>query len=49
MMARFIAQERLSEPSSLSRFTLGGYALVEDDSTVERPVYRRIQPPPPGR
>lgn len=40
-MARFIAEQRLTDPSDLAAFTTGGYALDADRSTPDSPVFLR--------
>jgi len=40
-MARFIAEQRLTDPADLAAFTTGGYALDADRSTPEAPVFLR--------
>lgn len=40
-MARFIIQRRLTDPSGLKDFDLGGYAYREDMSAPEKPVFVR--------
>lgn len=43
-MARFIIQNRLSDPASLLDFDTGGYAHAPDLSTPGRPVFLRAHP-----
>ncbi|MEL6647333.1 MAG: peroxide stress protein YaaA [Pseudomonadota bacterium] len=40
-MARFIIQNRLTDPASIKDFDLGGYAFREDLSSAEEPVFVR--------
>ena len=40
-MARFIIQRRLTDPSGLKDFDLGGYAYRDDMSSPDRPVFVR--------
>ncbi len=40
-MARFIVQNRLTDPAALSEFDLGGYAWDPETSTPDRPVFLR--------
>lgn len=40
-MARFIVQNRLSDPADLTNFNSGGYAYNADMSEVDRPVFVR--------
>lgn len=40
-MARFVMENRLSDPADLSGFTLGGYRFDPETSTADRPVFRR--------
>lgn len=41
MMADFIVRERITEPADLTGFSLGGYYYDEDESTPDRPVFKR--------
>ncbi|KIN75365.1 DUF328 domain containing protein [Sulfitobacter noctilucae] len=43
-MARFIVQNRLTDPKALQDFDTGGYAWQADTSTPERPVFVRDYP-----
>ena len=43
-MARFIVQNRLTEPEAIREFTTGGYAWHEATSTPEKPVFLRDYP-----
>lgn len=43
-MARFIIQNRLTDPEALTGFDIGGYAYAPDLSTPERPVFVRPYP-----
>lgn len=43
-MARFVVQNRLTDPKSLQDFDTGGYAYQPDLSTPERPVFVRPYP-----
>jgi len=40
-MARFIVQNRLSDPASLADFDSGGYGFAPDLSSPDRPVFLR--------
>lgn len=40
-MARFIAEQRLTDPADLAAFTTGGYAMDADRSTPDTPVFLR--------
>ena len=40
-MARFIIQRRLTDPSGLKDFDLGGYVFRDDMSSPEKPVFVR--------
>jgi uncharacterized protein len=40
-MARFIAEERLTDPADIAAFTTGGYALDTGRSTPDAPVFLR--------
>lgn len=40
-MARFICENRLSDPAALRDFDAGGYRFAPDRSTPDRPVFRR--------
>ena len=40
-MARFIMQNRISDPEALKDFDLGGYEYQADRSTPENPVFLR--------
>jgi cytoplasmic iron level regulating protein YaaA (DUF328/UPF0246 family) len=41
-MARFIAENRLTDPADLQGFTTGGYAFNLDRSTPDNPVFIRL-------
>jgi len=43
-MARFIVQNRLSDPAQIVEFDLGGYAYQPEQSTPEKPVFLRDYP-----
>ncbi|MBI1418859.1 MAG: peroxide stress protein YaaA [Limimaricola sp.] len=43
-MARFIIENRLTDPAALTGFRSGGYAYDPDQSTPERPVFLRDYP-----
>ncbi len=43
-MARFAIERRLTDPSSLADFDLGGYRLDPSRSETDRPVFLRPQP-----
>ena len=43
-MARFIVQNRLSDPAQIMDFDLGGYAYQPEQSTAEKPVFLRDYP-----
>ncbi|MEO0468921.1 MAG: peroxide stress protein YaaA, partial [Bacteroidota bacterium] len=40
-MARFIVQNRLTDPAALRDFDLGGYAYRDDLSSEDEPVFVR--------
>jgi uncharacterized protein len=40
-MARFIAENRLTDPADLAQFSTGGYAYEPEASTPEKPVFIR--------
>lgn len=42
-MARFIAENRLTDPDDLRDFGVGGYAIDPDRSTPDRPVFLRAE------
>jgi len=48
-MARYLLTERLETPEGLKDFELGGYAFDEGQSSGDRWVFRRPQPPPVKR
>ncbi|MCA9494794.1 MAG: peroxide stress protein YaaA [Myxococcales bacterium] len=48
-MARWIVQHRITDADRLKEATFDGYVWDEADSTADRPVFRRPQPPPPSR
>lgn len=41
-MARFIAENRLTDPADLTGFATGGYAYAPDRSTPDQPVFLRL-------
>ena len=43
-LARFVVEERVSDPSDLVGFEAGGYRLDGDQSTEDRPVFTRPYP-----
>ena len=43
-MARFVVQNRLTDPESVKDFDLGGYAYQEELSTADKPVFVRPYP-----
>ena len=43
-MARFIVQQRVSDPEGLRDFDAGGYAFAPDRSTPDSPVFVRPYP-----
>lgn len=47
-MARFIIENRLTDPADLAGFTAGGYQFDPDQSTPDRPVFIRDYPEPLG-
>jgi len=47
-MARFVIQNRLSDPAALAAFDLGGYRLQADLSAPDRPVFVRPYPAAPS-
>jgi cytoplasmic iron level regulating protein YaaA (DUF328/UPF0246 family) len=40
-MARFVIQNRLTDPADLAGFTTGGYRFDPDQSTPDNPVFTR--------
>lgn len=46
MMARFIIQNRVTDPDELQRFDLDGYAYQPGASTPDKPLFSRPKPPP---
>ena len=40
-MARFVMQNRITDPDALNDFDLGGYSYQPDRSTPEKPVFLR--------
>jgi uncharacterized protein len=46
MMARYIIQNKLEEPEALKEFQVAGYAYQPKESTAEKWVFSRMQPPP---
>ena len=42
-MARFVMQNRITDPDGLKDFDLGGYAYQADQSTADNPVFLRPQ------
>ena len=43
-MARFVIQNRLTDPEALTGFDLGGYAFQPEQSTADKPVFVRPYP-----
>ena len=43
-MARFVIQNRLTDPDALTGFDLGGYAYQPEHSTADKPVFVRPYP-----
>jgi uncharacterized protein len=43
-MARFVIENRLTDPADLAGFTVGGYAFDPDQSTPDAPVFLRPAP-----
>lgn len=43
-MARFIVQNRLTDPDAIKDFDLGGYAYEADGSTTDKPLFVRDYP-----
>ena len=43
-MARFVAQNRLSDITQIADFDVGGYAYQPSQSTPDRPVFLREYP-----
>jgi cytoplasmic iron level regulating protein YaaA (DUF328/UPF0246 family) len=43
-MARFVIENRLTDPADLTDFTVGGYAFDPDQSTPDNPVFLRPAP-----
>jgi hypothetical protein len=48
-MARWMVEQRAERPADLKRFDVGGYTFDADASDEARWVFRRPQPPPPGK
>ena len=48
-MVRWMVEHRAERPEDLREATFDGYRLDPDASTEDRYVFRRPQPPPPGR
>ena len=48
-MARWIVEQRAETPDDLRRFDVGGYRFDAEASDDARWVFRRPQPPPPGK
>ena len=46
LMARWIIQNRISDPSELSKFNLDGYQFDASGSTAQKLVFTRPQPDP---
>ncbi len=40
-MARFIVENRITDPEGLKDFDLGGYKFAPERSTVEKPTFLR--------
>ena len=40
-MARFVSENRITDPAGLRDFTTGGYAYQADQSTQDAPVFLR--------
>jgi cytoplasmic iron level regulating protein YaaA (DUF328/UPF0246 family) len=40
-MARFVVENRLTDPAALAEFDTGGYQYQPDQSTPDRPVFLR--------
>ena len=45
-MARYIVQNRLTDPADITGFDLGGYAYDPDLSESDKPVFLRDYPSP---
>ena len=43
-LARYVVEERVTDPSDLAGFEAGGYRLDGDQSTEDRPVFTRPYP-----
>ncbi|MFK7777299.1 MAG: peroxide stress protein YaaA [Gimesia sp.] len=48
-MAAWIIHNRIDKPQQLTEFHEGGYEYVADESTTEKLVFARPQPPPVGK
>jgi hypothetical protein len=46
MMARYIIQNKLEEPEALKEFQMAGYGYQPKESTADKWVFSRMQPPP---
>lgn len=42
-MARFVCENRITDPAALADFATGGYAFQPDQSTPDRPVFLRAE------
>ena len=43
MMARYVVENRISNPEDLKRFNLDGYQFVASESKPGKPVFRRAE------
>ncbi len=48
-MAAWIIQNRIDKPEQLTKFHVGGYEYVADESKADKLVFARPQPPPVGK
>ncbi len=48
-MAAWMIQNRVDQPEQLTDFNLNGYEFQADESTAEKLVFARPQPPPVGK
>jgi cytoplasmic iron level regulating protein YaaA (DUF328/UPF0246 family) len=42
-MARYVVENRISDPADLKGFNLDGYRYYAAGSTVDKPVFRRAE------
>lgn len=44
LMARYVIQQKLTDPKAINTFNLAGYQYSKGDSTADKPVFLRQQP-----